>query len=35
MKGKTKSGVRAISLGRLQFIRRGIAGPTEEEEEEE
>jgi hypothetical protein len=40
MKGRNQSGVSKISLGRLQYIRRGTAGPTErrrrrEEEEEE
>jgi hypothetical protein len=29
MKGGNQSGVNTISLGRLQYIRRGTAGPTE------
>jgi hypothetical protein len=29
MKGENQSGVSTISLGRMQYIRQGTAGPTE------
>jgi hypothetical protein len=35
MKGGNQNGVRTISLGWLQYFRRGTLAPQKEEEEEE